>query len=234
MEPVARMMHSPQCINAYRSCCSRRVYQVEIRYISPGYIPLIAIPSRTRNTIISCHECIKAVHKVTGPTQNVTVAKNTRGPTTRTGIVEGSWNTILLTVKMNMAMEKRLPVRSRSFGIEVTEADEIMPLSRRLRLHRRPAIEQSCRFTLSLRRLSTSLLVASKGSSFGVVFKSLVKLAPVPIEIVIVISSWEICMATNSLRYQCPKAIDQTPSTLYGGLARLKNTLTSRVTMDVC
>ena len=45
------------------------------------------------------------------PKQVVMVAKNRRGPTKRRAIVDGSWKTMLLTVKMKMETEYRLPVR---------------------------------------------------------------------------------------------------------------------------
>ncbi len=99
---------------------------------------------------------MNAVQRVIRPKQTVTVAKNRRGPTMRTSIVEGSWNIMLLTVKMKIDTEKRSPVSPRSCGIDVTAADEMIPLSRRLRLHSRPAIVQSRRSTLRLIRFSTS------------------------------------------------------------------------------
>lgn len=119
-------------------------------------MPLIAIPRRTLSAIISRHDCMNAVQNVIRPKQKVAVAKKGRGPTMRTRTVEGNWNIMLLTVKMKIDTEKRLPVSPRSCGIDVTEAEERIPLSSRLRLQRRPAIVQSRKSKWSLRRFSTA------------------------------------------------------------------------------
>jgi hypothetical protein len=56
-----------------------------------------------------------------------------RGPKTLTPMVEGSWKTIELTVKMKIETEYLWPCRSRSWFRVVTEAEASMPESRRLR-----------------------------------------------------------------------------------------------------
>jgi len=49
-------------------------------------------------------------------------------------IVGGSWNRMLEMVNMKIGTEWLLLRRSRSASIDVTEVDEMMPLSRRLKL----------------------------------------------------------------------------------------------------
>jgi hypothetical protein len=56
--------------------------------------------------------------------------------------VEGSWKKMLLIVKIKMDIKYRLPVRSRSSSVDVTEAEEIIPLRCRLRLRSKPAMVQ--------------------------------------------------------------------------------------------
>jgi hypothetical protein len=93
---------------------------------------------------------MKAVQRVMRPKQVVIVAKKRRGPMKRRRIVEGSWKMMLLRVNIQMETEYRFPVKSRSLSIDVTEAEEMMPLSSKLRLQSRPAIVQRRRSTLSL------------------------------------------------------------------------------------
>jgi hypothetical protein len=70
------------------------------------------------------------------------------GPKVRTAMVEGSWNAMLAIVKMKMEMEYLLPTSSsRSESMEVTDALEMTPLSRRLSEQRRPAMLQRRRST---------------------------------------------------------------------------------------
>ncbi len=59
---------------------------------------------------------------------------------------------MLLTVKMEIDTEKPVAGQSKVFGIDVPAADEMVPLSRRLRLHSRQAIIQSRRSTLRVMR----------------------------------------------------------------------------------
>ena len=88
-----------------------------------------------------------------------------RGPNVRTAIVDGSWKTMLEIVKMKIETENRFPVRSRSLIIEVTEADDITPESRRFRLHNRPAMVQRRRSTFSRNRRSAAVMTAGIGVS---------------------------------------------------------------------
>ena len=89
------------------------------------------------------------------PKAKVTNEKNIRGPTRRTAMVAGSWKHTPDTVKMRIEMEKRLPWFSpRSLCMLVTEALEIRPLSRRLRLHSKPAMVQSLMSTFRMSFLS--------------------------------------------------------------------------------
>lgn len=70
-------------------------------------------------------------------------------------------------VKMKMLTLYLFPVRSRSVSIEVTDAELMMPESRRLREQRMPAIVQSLRSILRSNFFSSSLvnLFASSFSS---------------------------------------------------------------------
>ncbi|KAI5285569.1 hypothetical protein KEM55_000603 [Ascosphaera atra] len=64
-----------------------------------------------------------------------------------------------------MEAEKRAPASDRSLGIDVTEADDRMPESRRFRLQSTPAIVHSRRSTLRRSRFSIGLVVAYSPSS---------------------------------------------------------------------
>ena len=118
---------------------------------------------------------MKAVDSVITPKSVVIVLKKTRGPITRRRMVAGSWKQILDTVKMKMATLKRLPVRDRSVGMLVTEAEERMPLSRRLREQRMPAMVQRRRSTL--RRSCAS----SSAVGWGELFERLVVAFSLPV-----------------------------------------------------
>lgn len=63
-------------------------------------------------------------------------------------------------VKMKMLTLYLFPVSSRSVSIEVTDAELIIPESRRLREQRMPAIVQSLRSILRRSRFSNSLVDA--------------------------------------------------------------------------
>lgn len=147
MLPVARMMTSPDCRNANRSCCSDRANQAEIKYVRPGYIPLILIPNKTLSAIISRQLCMNAVQNVISPNSTVVQLKKMGGPTNLMMIVAGSCAHIDAIVKMKMATEKRFPVNCRSCGIDVTAAEEMIPLSSRFKLHRMPAMVHNRRST---------------------------------------------------------------------------------------
>ncbi len=111
-------------------------------------------PSSTRSTIICCQVRTKPVHRVMRPNRNVMLLNQMRGPKVRTATVQGSWNAMLDRVKTKMATEKRLPwSKPKSESIEVTDALEMTPLSRRSRLQRIPAIVHSRRSTFSRMRL---------------------------------------------------------------------------------
>jgi len=99
------------------------------------------------------------------PKQVVMLAKKRRGPMKRKRIVDGSWKVMLATVNMNIETEYLFPLRSRSSSIDVTEAEEMMPLSSKLRLHSRPAMVQRRRSTLNL-SLRSARLVNSSSLSF--------------------------------------------------------------------
>lgn len=110
-------------------------------------MPLIAMPSRTRRAIISLQLVAHAVHKVIKPKAVVVQAKKMGGPIKRIIRVAGSCAQMDATVKMKIATENLLPVRPKSSGIEVTEAEDMMPLSSRLRLQSSPAIVHNRRST---------------------------------------------------------------------------------------
>jgi len=76
---------------------------------------------------------MKAVQSVIVPNATVINENQMRGPNFLTAIVEGSWKVMLAIVKMKMLMLNLLPYRPRSSGMEVTEAEDITPESRRLR-----------------------------------------------------------------------------------------------------
>lgn len=109
----------------------------------------------TLNAIICRQFVIQAVHKVTIPKAQVIVGKNSLGPNLRTAMVDGSWNTIEEIVKMNILTLYRLPCRSRSSRIDVTLADEMIPLSSKLREQRMAAIEHNRRSILRRSRFSS-------------------------------------------------------------------------------
>jgi hypothetical protein len=84
------------------------------------------------------------------PKENVMNENQILGPNVLTAIVEGSWKAMLAIVKMKMETEYRLPTsNSRSLNMEVTEAEDMTPLSRRLRLHNKPAILQRRKSTFN-------------------------------------------------------------------------------------
>ena len=94
--------------------------------------------------------------KLIRPKPKVTTEKNMRGPMRRTAMVAGSWKHMPDTVKMRMEREKRLPWSNpRSLSMLVTEALEIRLLSRRSRLHNRPAMVHSLISTFLLNFLSS-------------------------------------------------------------------------------
>lgn len=99
---------------------------------------------------------MKAVHIVITPKANVIVANHILGPNFLTAIVEGSWKAMLEIVKMKMATLYRFPDKSRSFNIEVTLAEEMIPESRRLREHKMPAMVQRRRSTFRRKRFSSA------------------------------------------------------------------------------
>ena len=70
-------------------------------------MPDMEAPSRKRRTIICCAVRTKPVLSVRMPKATVIAVNQTRGPSMRTAMVEGSWNTILEMVKMKMDTEKR-------------------------------------------------------------------------------------------------------------------------------
>ncbi|OJD20912.1 hypothetical protein ACJ73_07749 [Blastomyces percursus] len=105
------------------------------------------MPKNTRTTIICLQLCMKVVHKVITPKQTVIRENHRRGPTKRTAIVDGSWKTTLDMVKMKIATEYRFPSSARSGIMLVTEAEEMMPESRRFKLHRIPEMVHSRRST---------------------------------------------------------------------------------------
>jgi hypothetical protein len=116
----------------------------------------MAIPSKTLNAIICFQVLTKAVHIVIRPKLNVMKANHLLGPKVRTAIVLGSWKAILAIVKMKMLTLYLFPVRSKSVSIDVTEADEMTPESRRFKEQRTPAIVQRRMSTLRRRRRSNA------------------------------------------------------------------------------
>ena len=102
--------------------------------------------------------------KLIRPKPKVTKEKKMRGPMRRTAMVAGSWKHTPATVKMRMETEKRLPwSKPRSLSMLVTEALEMRPLSRRLRLHNRPAMVHSLMSTFLLSLLSSLAVSAVFG-----------------------------------------------------------------------
>ena len=108
------------------------------------------MPNNTLSAIICFQLEMKAVHSVINPNKTVVQLKNIGGPTNLIAIVAGNWAHIEATVKMNIATENLFPVSPRSSGIEVTAADESIPLSSRFKLHRIPAIVHSLRSIFNL------------------------------------------------------------------------------------
>ena len=86
---------------------------------------------------------MKAVQRVIKPKLVVMTAKKIGGPTNLMTTVAGSWKQIEETVNMKIAIEYRSPVKDKSESIDVTAAEDMMPLSKRFKLHSKPAIEQS-------------------------------------------------------------------------------------------
>lgn len=104
-----------------------------------------------RRAIIWRQDCTNAVHSVMMPKQNVMNANQILGPNVLTAMVDGSWNAILAMVKIKMDTEYRLPTSSsKSLSMDVTEADEMTPLSSRFKLQRMPAMVQRRRSTFNL------------------------------------------------------------------------------------
>ena len=104
------------------------------------------------------------MQKVMIPKVMVVNAKKVLGPTILTASVAGSWKQTFATVNKRIETEKRLPTKSRSLSILVTDAEERMPLSRRSRLQSIPAMIQSRK---SMRCLRT-VLAATGSESEGI------------------------------------------------------------------
>lgn len=113
---------------------------------------------------------MKAVQRVIRPKQTVVQLKKAGGPTRRIMMVAGSWAQMDATVKMKMATEKRFPVKSKSLGIDVTAAEEMMPLSSKFKLHRMPAMVHSLKSILRNKfRLNVSSPYSFSGKSTAAV-----------------------------------------------------------------
>jgi hypothetical protein len=92
---------------------------------------------RTRNAIICRQVLIKAVERV------MMLVKKRRGRMKRRRTVEGSWKKMLLIVKIKMDIKYRLPVRSWSSSIDVTEAEEIILLRCKPAMVQRPHVQEA-------------------------------------------------------------------------------------------
>lgn len=96
------------------------------------------------------------MHKVTRPKRTVVQAKKRGGPTKRIAIVAGSLKTNWARVAIQMAVEYRSPTKPKSAGIEVAEAELMMPESMRFSAHSKPAIVHSRKSIFRTMRLSST------------------------------------------------------------------------------
>lgn len=83
---------------------------------------------------------MNAVQSVITPKLVVMQPKKMEGPTSLIKIVAGSWKVIEARVRTKIDTLYRFPSRSRSCSMDVTEAEEMIPESNKLRLHKIPAI----------------------------------------------------------------------------------------------
>ena len=98
------------------------------------------------------------MQRVMSPKVVVFYAKKALGPTILTASVAGSWKQMFAAVNRRIETEKRLPTKSRSRSMLVTDAEESMLLSKRSRLQSIPAMRQSRK---SIRRARAVLRITT-------------------------------------------------------------------------
>lgn len=121
-------------------------------------MPDIASPIKNLKPIICFQSVTYAMHNVMRPNKIVVQVKKMGGPTKRMAIVAGSLKTTCASVTIQIAVEYRSPTRPRSVGIEVAEAELMMPESMRSNAQSRPAMVHSRRSILRTMRPSNSTL----------------------------------------------------------------------------